>query len=312
LTYVSKGQLIARRWPTDTASRQTPLRKQQNEKLGQAIRLAKLQPAEIVNGLITSKWRKSYFLYDWLVSAAYGNAWAISAPGERTFWPVSVANEISGNLDVLEPTPGAMLFRGEQRWNGIPPGTAGQVLAMAPGNLSQVWVKGQGPALIAEALAASNVIDIQGLDFDPWRMVDIDLHSLQVSVDAAAVNLQLYIDGTLITSGYKYCGQEQSTGGASSVFNSTSAASIPICSNIGNASNKGGQSKIFIGAPTSLLNKVLQFHSVFNYNTSNSANRVGSAILENGGKITGFRLTASSGNIITGRLRLFGSPFPAL
>jgi len=311
LTYLHRGQLVTAIWPRARGRPTHPNIIRQNQRLAQAVRLAKIQPPEIINGLLQSKWLKGFFLYDWLVKAACGNAWAIDTPGNRTFWPMSLVDDVSANLDVLFPTPGGVLFRGPIRWGGLPVGPPGSALAVNAAGTAPEWVPGQSAALIAEAVAASNVLDIQGLDFSPFRAVTAHFESVSVSVDGAACNLQFYIAGTLITAAYKWAASEGSSSGSGGFGGSGSAASIPLFSNIGNAAGKVGSAFLAFTSPASAAFKNFSGTSTAPFSTTNIAVRHIAGQLANTSPLTGLRLTPSTGNITGARLRLFGSPFPA-
>jgi len=311
-TYVKNGVLCVRAPRADSAASDTPMRRLQNKKFAQASRLARLTPAPIMNGLIDAVKGRPWFLYDWIISAIYARAFYITDENGITYYPMGLAQDVSKNLDVLGQMPGDTLFRGETIWQRLPVGLAGQAMALAGTPPAPAWVPGQGPYLLAEVTPVSGVIDIQGLDLTTLRTFTAYLEGVTASNNAVAINLQLYCGGTLITSGYNYAGYEVSTGGGTSNPTAVGAGSVPIFSSLGNAAGKTAYAEITFNTPDASRQKMFTSTGAFNYQTTNSAWRSISGFIPNTSNIDGLRLTASAGTILTGRLRLYGTPFPAV
>jgi len=310
-TYISQGQIRVRLPRADSAASDTPTRRLQNKKFGQATRLARLTPPAVMNGLIEAVKGKPWFLYDWIISSIYARAFYITDENGVTYYPMGLAQDISKNLDVLGQVPGDTLYRGQTMWQRTPVGTPGQVLALLGTPPAPAWVPGQGPYMVAETTAVANVIDIQGLDFSSVRGVTLDWNSLQVSVNGASLRLQFYISGSLISAAYRYTLQSFSTSGANAANSSVSSSVILLHSGVGNASNARAQGQGYIGAPSVSGDKQIHLDTSAVFTTGNFERGMGVGALSNVGPITGFRITPSSGNITGGRLRIFGSPFPA-
>jgi len=310
--YTRRGGIIAQKWKRPTGPPKSEITRAQNIKFGQASRLARVQPGEILFPLYEAVRGKPWFLYDWLISCAYGRAFWLTDEFGRTWYPMALADDVSKNLDVLMSTPGAVLYRGPTRWAVLAPGTAGQALAFNTTTIAPFWTPGQGPYLIAEAVAASNIIEFTGLDFTGVRSIYLAGNSLAVSVDGAAIRCQFRIAGTLITSGYRYTLQSFSTSGANAANSSTSAAFALVSSGVDSDADSLAQFTAYMGAPSVSGDKCLQIDSASRFTTGNFERGMGMGALKGVGAVTGFTFLASSGNITGGRVRIFGSPFPIL
>jgi len=310
--YSLKGQLVAQKTRTPSGPPASPTTKAQNEFFAQATRAARIAPMEIIGPLSEAVAGTGYFLYDWLVSAVYGNAFWLTDDEGITYYPVSLAKQVSQNLDVLGQIPGDTLYRGEAIWQRLPAANAGQVLALQGSPPYPAWVQGQGPALILDTVASGGVIDVQGLDFASWRAVSAFLESVITSVDGALVYLQFYISGNLQALLYQWAVQENSTSGTNPTASSTSDTRIPIFGQIGNSTGEAAFAQILFQSPASATYKYVSWLGAYHYTTTATAKRSGVGMCAVTGPITGLRLTASSGTISSARLRIFGSPFPAL
>lgn len=80
---------------------------------------------------------------DLLVMALYGRGWYISTLDGRKLISMAARNSISEVLDAIAQTPGSVMFRGEDWWSPLDPGTEGFVLTMgADGH--PAWAPGGG------------------------------------------------------------------------------------------------------------------------------------------------------------------------
>lgn len=65
---------------------------------------------------------------DPLLQAMRGSIWAIEFDDGTTIWPQRAVYLMSYSLDIITSVVGSLLVRGQDTWQAITPGTAGQVL----------------------------------------------------------------------------------------------------------------------------------------------------------------------------------------
>lgn len=69
---------------------------------------------------------------DWWISSNSGLLFIIETENGRTIYGMGHVIRFSRTLDVFEQTPGSLLVRGQDVWEGLLPGQVGQVLMIGP------------------------------------------------------------------------------------------------------------------------------------------------------------------------------------
>lgn len=85
-----------------------------------------------------------YLWRDLIYMMASGRLFRFSMPDGTEFYSLAARTSTSDLLDVLSPTPGTMMWRGQNFWEAIPPGAEGQVLTNQGPNTPPAWLNPAG------------------------------------------------------------------------------------------------------------------------------------------------------------------------
>lgn len=230
-------------------------------------------------------------------------------------YPVSFRNKVSESLDVFGTQHGSVLFRGEDFWSVLSPGSDGDYLVsrgpdadpefQAPPTGSGIWKE------IGTYSVASGVVDVSGLTLTSYEEIQIRLQTMQFQTTKDNLRIQLYMGGSLVTTGYRYRTNQMASNGNNDNSNSTSASAIFInSSNSGwevSTTGKGGLSgSIEIADPSGSQNKVLGFRGQTQFDGGNFGVVSSGGELSNSSAITGFKLSGPAQNLAGGRVVLIG------
>lgn len=80
---------------------------------------------------------------DLLTAMIYNRLTGVLLPDGTRLYPMPARQDVSASLDAISQLPGYMLIRGEEFWEGIPPGEDGEVLQWQA-DTGPAWVPGGG------------------------------------------------------------------------------------------------------------------------------------------------------------------------
>lgn len=160
---------------------------------------------------------------------------------------------------------------------------------------------------------SSNVFDFPTVTMTGYKAVEITVAGLTAATDNSVVTLQMYVGGSLITSGHRFAVIGAFNAGTSSSTGTTSGSGIRLgfdnLSNmIGNAAGESFNCILQIDEPLNTT-RYKRANYEFFYATANAASTriagLGMGIMENTGAIDGFKIITSS-NILAGNVRICG------
>ncbi len=151
----------------------------------------------------------------------------------------------------------------------------------------------------------SNVFDFTGLSLANFVGIQIKLQGLVVGTDDADILFQVYIGGSLITSGYHVASQSLSSSGSSEEMPATSGSSIALNDSsaawgVGNASGENFSGIISLYNPTSSVNKLFGILTERVFPSGNVASERSGGKNNNTGSIDGIKITVSTGTLTAG------------
>lgn len=85
-----------------------------------------------------------YLPRDLYTQNAFGRLWAIQFPDQPTVYPMTARIDASEGLDLIANKPGQMIFRGDEIWEPLPWGNAGEVLKSQGPNAAPEWLPESG------------------------------------------------------------------------------------------------------------------------------------------------------------------------
>lgn len=138
--YVRNGRLITAKWPRKRGRPKHPTTRDQNEWFRQANLAAKF--VNSAEQWMAQELAKHGPLYprDLLMSAMAGTLFPQLEIDGQVYTSMALVTDISKDLDLLAGnTPGTIMWRGPQRWQGLAPGSAGQLLALDNSGQAVEW-----------------------------------------------------------------------------------------------------------------------------------------------------------------------------
>ncbi len=150
-----RGILIASKWPGPRTGEPTPRQQVMRTWFKKAQLLIKSGAAQqlVVAELATRG--TPWLPRDLITSAMAGRLFAITVPGDRTYYPMAARQDVSASLDILGENKGDVLVRQNELWTALAPGLPGQVLGARGAGQSPVWTT-IGPGDLETMLSSSN------------------------------------------------------------------------------------------------------------------------------------------------------------
>lgn len=144
---VSEGVAIVQAWPKRRGRPRNPVTVEQNLRFSEANKLAKYAPSD--DQWMAIEVAKDGPLYprDLLMSAMFGRLFETLTVDGRRMVSMAVIQDISSDLDLIgSGVQGAVLFRGQELWQGVGPGAVGDVLTSAGAGGNPFWSAAAGGA----------------------------------------------------------------------------------------------------------------------------------------------------------------------
>lgn len=138
--YMRNGRLVVAKWPKARGKPKSPVTLEQNEWFRQAKTALKYMDAQAQNSALIISENSPLYPRDVLMSAIAGRLFGeLNIDGKR--WvPMTRLQDISADLDdLLGSTPGTIMFRGAQLWQGITPPADPSLLTYDPTNATPLW-----------------------------------------------------------------------------------------------------------------------------------------------------------------------------
>lgn len=129
VAYISRGQMVVAKWPKKRR-KATPAELEQQNEFKRLVMYQKLIPAGQRRAATEIAQNSKYTWRDVMALAMTGRLIDADNYGDIA---------VQYNLNILTETPGAMVFRGQEEWQGLEPGAAGYVLTMVDGQ--PAWTK---------------------------------------------------------------------------------------------------------------------------------------------------------------------------
>lgn len=312
-----RGVAYVAKWPRKRGKNLPQITKDQNDWFRQANALTKYIAPQLQ--VVAREAVKGTPLYprDVQIALMKGTLFSLTMDDGRKLYSMATVNAVSESLDVFGITPGGILVRNSQRWDLLPSGLADQVLTSQGPNLQPFWKSGGGGggggawSSLGQAEVVAGVIDIQGLDFAGFKRLSLSLNSILPSVSIGHIDLQLYISGVLISSGYRWRTYVQSTSGSVNASNSTNYAAVRLDTvnnvwEVGLSPGAGMTLSLDMADPSGALNKALDWTGSMEFGTGNSGVINGVGQLADTGPVTGFRVTKNGGSLLSGNLTILG------
>lgn len=164
----------------------------------------------------------------------------------------------------------------------------------------------------ADATVSGGVIDFPDTDFSAYTMLMIVIETITVTTDDSNIQFQFRLDNALVTSGYRYRADVNSSGGTSDASASTSTTGIFLTTTttnwkLGNASGKSLSGVVEIYAPAAAMWKQMTYRGNHPGPSGNVLNGRSAGHSETITPFTGFRILGSS-NLTGGVARVYGLP----
>jgi hypothetical protein len=134
---------------------------------------------------------------------------AIQMADGRIIYSMAAVQDISESLDILSQTKGSMLYRNNTLWQGVPPGSPGQVLTFTGLNSAPAWTGAGGGG---------------GVGYQPLPQPLFQMEAGNVFVGNAWAGIPIYIDQTLSITGIRLAVFDGSAGHTAVVGLYTSGA----------------------------------------------------------------------------------------
>lgn len=124
----TRGSLRVRSWPKPRPGPRHPTNEFWTAWLKAATYLYRYQPASVQWELQQATKGTVYMPRDLFISAARGRAFLLQDELGRKYYPMAFRQDVSDSLDAIGQFPGMMLYRGENLWLPIQPGSPGTFL----------------------------------------------------------------------------------------------------------------------------------------------------------------------------------------
>lgn len=313
--YVStyRGQVVLRKWPTRETRPLNPRKAAQAEWFRQAGVLAKyLAPEQQIAAREAVQGTPLYYR-DVLVMVMRGTLFGYVDEDGRKIYSVATRAGVSESLDALSQDPRTILVRSNGLW----------VPVTAPGD-NLVPISQQDPPFVrwdvipgpnqsgSKILATASVVTqfelkIQNLTLPTTGMIEIRVSDLQPQVASGSIWLQIEQGGGWTATAYYWEKVIQSSNNAwfrtsnanFSVFDITGfgAADGPS-----NAATANGGGKIIIGGLNTGRHVPIYSDIAYTAQNGHMIRCLSGGGCQNVGAITGFRVRASGGNNISGKM----------
>lgn len=207
-TYIRKGQVIVAPWPRKRTKAEVDKVRGQMEWFRQANLLAKYAAAKEQAEAIRVTKGSAFYPRDLMLKCMAGRAWAVITAEGKVLYPVAAQQDVSRSLDVLGQVIGSLLYRGEQIWQELDPGTDGQVLAYDEANKRPMWIdapsSGGSPTFtpITVDTASSSSHATKGWRLTPLQNIIVSAAMPNVDADAGDtfhVEIWSYDSGDLVS-----------------------------------------------------------------------------------------------------------------
>ena len=187
--------------------------------------------------------------------------------------------------------------------------STGRDMVAAASVAAQQDLLNQGRVLIAEVSAAGGTIDFTGLT-STYDFYVLDFLDIVLSSDGAAIQFRVSVAASFISTGsYSFAHTDIDSGsGIIADDGQTAQTAITICGNVGNTNNRTamGQLQMPNLAGTALV-KPLMYDTCYISSSGNLFRRSGTGMYTaDASAIDGVRILAGTGNITTGKARLYG------
>jgi len=249
------------------------------------------------------------------VALMAGTLFSIHLDDGPVLYSMATRNAVSESLDVISKTQGGILFRNADQWDLLEPGVPDQTLVTRGPGLNPFWGAGGGGGGLWSELGrtsvAVNVLDIQNLLTDNLTVLKIFLSSVIVKDTQGQFDLQFYLDGTLVTAGYRYISTLVRDSTSQRRSGSASFSAIRMGANSsswdsGPPPASGMSCEITIPFPGSAIEKTVTFDGTFEFSDPRQGSMFGAGRLTETGKIDGIRITKNGGNLDSGSMIVVG------
>ena len=317
VAYIStwRGIAILRKWPKKQ-TRPLPAKVlNQQEWFRQANALTKYIAPDMQISAREATKNTPLYPRDILIALMAGTLFSLKLDDGRTLHSVATRNGVSESLDVFGVTQGQVLYRKADHWDVLPPGTEDQVLTTKGPDKDPVWQTPPSGAGIWSEIAsktpASGIIDFQSLSLSSYQ--EIELRFLNVAFDTTKDNLrvQLYIAGTLITSGYRYRTSLIASNGNSNGTWSTTGSAWFLNSDttgweVSTTSKAGFSGVLYISNPTDICRAPANVAAVVQHDGGNASQVRTAGNIDQTGVIDGFKISGPSQNLGGGEVVIVG------
>lgn len=164
-----------------------------------------------------------------------------------------------------------------------------------------------------QSAPASNVFDFTGLDLSGYEGIQVKMIGLRLGTDDADVLFQVYVGGSLITSGYHVASNVSTSGASNDSMAASSGSSIALTDTslnfgVGNDTGENFSGLISLYNPTASVNKLFGMLSERTTPSGGGAHERGGGKVNNTGTIDGIKISVSTGTLTDGVVVIQGMP----
>jgi hypothetical protein len=236
---------------------------------------------------------------------------------EGKLYSMAVKNQVSESLDVISQTVGGILVRKADGWDILGQGTLGQVLeSQGPNTVPEFKTPGGGGSGIWEDIAdqtapVSNQFDFTSLDFSTYRAIKIIGSNIEAQTAEGFFQLEIYDNGTKVTSGYRWAFSGYSTSNFTRNVRSSSDSKVAISMTGTNwgvriLTGRGANFEYTITRPSDASNRILMGLESHEQVTGEYVSSRVHAKLPITTELNGFLITEPTNGIAAGQVKIIG------